>query len=71
MDGAKEMFLRMREEDYNSLKPQTRALFTYAEVRESGEYEKHKDDPNYLTLYKAKRKASKEVQMYLFNKRHK
>lgn len=71
MEGAKEMFLRMKEEDYNSLNTETRELFTYVEVRESDEYNKHKDDENYAKLYKAKRKASKAVQEYLFNKRHK
>lgn len=70
MEGAKEMFLRMRVNDYNSLPLETRKLFTYEEIREVGEYENNKDDPNYLRLHKEKRKAAKEVQKYLFNKRH-
>lgn len=71
MEGSKELFLRMRMQDYESLHPETRSKFTYTEVREADEYQNHKDDPNYLALYKAKRKASKDVQEYLFNKRHK
>jgi hypothetical protein len=70
MDGAKEMFLRMRMSDYESLPPQVRSLFTYEEVREVDEYQNNKDDPNYIKLHKAKRTAAKEVQKYLFNKRH-
>jgi hypothetical protein len=71
MEGAKEMFLRMREDDFNSLTPAQREIFTYVEVREADEYENNKNDPNYMALHKAKRKATKEVQEYLFNKRHK
>ena len=71
MVGAKEMFLRMREDDFESLHSHIRDLFTYIEVREANEYQNNKDDPNYLKLHKAKKKAAKEVQEYLFNKRHK
>lgn len=68
---SKELFLRMREQDYNELTPETRALFTYTEVREVDEYEKHKDDEKYMKLLKIKRKANKDLQEYLFWKRHK
>lgn len=71
MSGSKEMFLRMREEDFNNLNPEIRNAFTYVELREENEYESHKDDPNYQKLYKALKKAKKDVQEYLFNKRHK
>ena len=71
MQGAKELFLRMREEDFKYLTPAQRNIFTYVEVREANEYENNKSDPNYLSLHKAKRKATKEVQEYLFKKRHK
>lgn len=71
MESSKEMFLRMREQDFNSLDPHTRNLFTYCEVREVDEYERNKDDERYMMLYKAKRKAAKAVQEYLFEKRHK
>ena len=71
MQGAKEMFLRMREDDFNTLTQGQREIFTYVEVREANEYENNKNDPNYLSLHKAKQKATKEVQEYLFKKRHK
>jgi hypothetical protein len=71
MQGDKEMFLRMREDDFNILTPGQREIFTYVEVREANEYENNKSDSNYITLHKAKRKATKDVQEYLFNKRHK
>ena len=50
MSAAKEMFLRMREQDFNELDNHTRSLFTYVEVRESNEYENNKSDHNYLKL---------------------
>jgi hypothetical protein len=60
----------MREEDFNNLDNDTRALFTYVEVRESNEYETHKDDAKYLAYKKAERKAKEETQKYLFELRH-
>ncbi len=71
MDGTKEMFLRMREADFNGLPTSTRELFTYAEVRETNEYNTHQNDPKYIALYNDKRKSAKAVQEYLFQKRHK
>lgn len=70
MSASKEMFLRMREIDFNALSNETRELFTYVEVREADEYESNKDDKYYLSLKKAERKAKKDVQNYLFAKRH-
>jgi hypothetical protein len=71
MGASREMFLRMREEDFNELTLQERSLFTYVEVRESNEYEKNKEDDNYLKLYKEQKKAKEILQKYLFDKRHK
>lgn len=71
MEGSKEYFLRMKEEDFNGLPPETRRLFTYVEIVERNEYQTHKDDPNYRKLRKAKKKASDNLKEYLFNKRHK
>ena len=71
MGASKEMFLRMRENDFDNLNSETRALFTYVEVREANEYEKNKDDDNYLKLYKEQKKAKENLQKYLFEKRHK
>lgn len=70
MSATGEMFLRMREQDYNELSEQQRSVFTYAEKFEVNEYELHKEDPFYLALYKEKSKASKKLKAYLFDKRH-
>mgnify|MGYP003464164818 FL=1 len=70
MSATKEMFLRMREQDFNELDNHTRSLFTYVEVRESNEYEENRNDENYLKLYKEQKKSKKNKQKYLFDKRH-
>ena len=70
MSATKEMFLRMREQDFNELDNHTRSLFTYVEVRESNEYEENRNDENYLMLYKEQKKAKDNLQKYLFEKRH-
>lgn len=65
-----EMFLRMREQDFESLTEQQRESFTYIEKVEISEYEQHKDDPYYIALYKEKKKATDKLKNYLFDKRH-
>lgn len=70
MSATKEMFLRMREQDFNELDNHTRSLFTYVEVRESNEYEENRNDENYLKLYKEHKKSKDNLQKYLFDKRH-
>jgi len=71
MSKSGEMFLIMAEDDFNRLDIVTRSLFIHAEKRDSNEFETHKEDPNYLALKKAESKAKKNLQTYLFNKRHK
>lgn len=70
MEGSKEVFLRMKEMDFDNLPNEIRSQFLYVEVREVDEYQTHKEDKYYLSLKKAERKAKKDVQTYLFNKRH-
>ena len=70
MGANKEMFLRMRSEDFDALDTDIRSLFTYVEVREANEYEDHKHDPKYLAFKKEEKKAKDETQKYLFNLRH-
>ena len=70
MSKSKEIFARMREDDFNNLDNETRGIFTYVEVREFNEYEENKNDPNYLKLYKEQKKAKNNLQDYLFEKRH-
>lgn len=69
MGASKEIFMIMREEQFNAMTEQERANLLYIEVRESNEYERHKDDNNYLTLKKAEKKAKKDLQEYLYQKR--
>lgn len=71
MSASKELFLIMREELFNELSPEFRSRISHIEVREANEWESNKDDPNYLKLKKAEKKAKKDLQEYLFNKRHK
>lgn len=70
MGQSKEVFMIMREDDYLALSPEQRLQCVYTEIREANEYEMHKNDPNYLVLKSAEKKAKKDVQDYLFNKRH-
>ncbi len=70
MGASKEVFLRMREDDFNQLSAIQRSIFTYVEVRESDEYENNKNDANYMKLYKEQKKAKKNLQDYLFDKRN-
>ena len=70
MSATGEMFLKMREADFNELNPDVRAKFTYIEKVESNEYETHKNDPNYIKLYKEQKKAKDNLKKYLFNKRN-
>ncbi len=71
MSATKEIFLRMRESDFNELSEEQRSKFTYVEVRESNEYENNRNDPNYIKLYKEQKKAKDNLQKYLYQKRHK
>jgi len=71
MGHSKEIFAIMREELFNEISPTVRQSFSHIEVREADEWEKHKDDPIYIKLHKAEKKAKKEKQEYLFTLRHK
>lgn len=70
MGQSKEIFAIIREELFNEMPSEMRQSFTHIEVRESQEWETHRDDPIYSKLKKAEKKAKKELQEYLFNKRH-
>ena len=71
MGKAGEMFLRMREDDFNELSQEQRNKFTYVEKFEADEYENNKDDKMYIALYKEQKKAKDKLKLYLFDKRHK
>lgn len=67
---SKEYFLIMKQEHFEQeLTPHQRSMFNYCELRESNEYETHKNDENYIRLKKQEKKSKKAVQDYLYNKR--
>lgn len=67
---SKELFIIMREEEFNNLDPKVRSTMQHIEVREANEWETHQHDIKYKELYKIQQKAKKELQTYLFNKRN-
>ena len=69
MGATKEIFCIMREDQFNAMQESERESLLHVEHRESNEYETHKDDPNYLKLKKAEKKAKADLQQYLYNKR--
>jgi hypothetical protein len=70
MGASKEIFAIIREELFNEIHPTVRQGFTHIEVREANEWEEHKDDEMYVKLKKAERKAKKDLQTYLYDKRN-
>ncbi len=71
MIGNKEYFCIMKEEIFSKINSEVRMQFSNVEVKEVNEWETHKNDPVYLQLYKAKKKASENLRNYLYDKRHK
>jgi len=71
MGASKQLFLIMSESLFEELTPEFRKKIYHIEVREANEWDDNKDDINYVKLKKAEKKAKKDVQEYLFNKRHK
>lgn len=69
MGASKEIFAIIREELFNEISPTVRQAFTHIEVREANEYDENKNDEVYLKLKKAERKAKKDLQTYLYDKR--
>ena len=65
-----DVFCIMKESVFNNLESEQRQAFDFIEVRESNEYEENKKDEYYLKLYKANKKTKKDLQEYLFKKRH-
>lgn len=66
MDGSKEYFLRLREEEYFDLPNHLRRK---VEVRYN-DYHLYKDDPKFKVIYSHYRKARDEVDKFKFEKRH-
>jgi hypothetical protein len=70
MGASKEYFIIMREDQFNAMEEIERSDLLYIEARESNEYDNNKDDFNYIKLKKSEKKAKKDLQVYLFNKRN-
>ena len=66
-----EVLIIASEEAFRQIPKQLRDEFKYVKFKEENEYDNNKDDEVYLKLYKAKSKASKGLDEYLFNKRNK
>ena len=66
----KEVFIIASEEVFKLIPSEIRHKFKYIEFKEENEYEDNKTDEVYKQLYKAKKKANKEVSEYLFKKRN-
>lgn len=71
MEGSKEMFVRMREEDYARIPFEQRQEFLSERVIVPDQHkELYETDEVYRKLYTAYRKAKKEKDNYLYDKRH-
>ena len=65
-----EVYAIITDENFKKIPSEIRELFKHWEMREKNEYENHKEDLKYLMLKSAEKKAKKNLQTYLFNKRH-
>ena len=71
MEGSKEYFVRMREEEYNALPPATRQSFLSEKVSYPNEHQTLWDeDEQYRKLYSTYSKAKKALDKYKFDKRY-
>lgn len=69
MEGAKEIWARMREETFASIHPKIRAEFISEKVIYN-DHEQLKDDPVYRELLSRKSKATKELDKWKFERRY-
>lgn len=66
MEGSKEFFLRLREEEYFDLPQYLREKATVY----YNDYDLYKDDPMFIELSKKHSKAKKDIENYKYEKRH-
>jgi hypothetical protein len=66
MEGAKEYFLRLREEELFDLPQHLRMKV----VVHYNDYQLYKDDPQFKGLYSRYRKAKDEMETFKFKRRH-
>ena len=71
MEGSKEYFVRMREEEYNAFPQKTRESFLSEKVIYPDEHQKLWDtDEHYRKIYSSYSKAKKALDNYKFDKRY-
>ncbi len=70
MGATKKWIIQMHDEEYSALPQETRLKFISEKVV-FDDYNDYKDDPTFQKLYKAKKNATKELDVWKFNQRHK
>ena len=70
MGASKKLMVLMYEEEYADINPYLKERFIKAEVVFENEYDLYKDNPVFKQLYKAKKKADKDLKVWKFNQRH-
>lgn len=58
------------EEVFKQIPSELRKKFKHVEFQEVNEYESNKNDKVYMQLYSRYKKAKKEKNVYIFNKRN-
>ena len=70
MGATKKYMVSMREEEYAKIPSETRLMFLSSYVKYD-DYDKYKDNPTFQKLYKARKKAVKDLDVWKFNQRDK
>jgi hypothetical protein len=65
MKSNREIFMIMRENQFNAMDANDRDNLLYIEFREENEYQNNKDDVNYLSLKKAEKKGKETIEACL------
>ena len=69
MGASKKYMVSMMEQEYALIPSELRLRFLSDKVI-FDDYEQYKDDAVFQQLYKAKKKATKELDIWKFNQRH-
>ena len=64
---AKEYYIRFSEEEYMDIPPAFRTRATFVD----NDYDRYKDDERFQVLYKAYKKAKRQLEDYKFDLRNK
>ena len=69
MGATKSWLIKMREQEFLDIPAHIKANFISEKVIYD-DYEQYKDDPTFKKLYKAKKKATKDLDDWKYNQRH-